>query len=247
MCEFSLFPCRFSIYNAPIAHLAHSDVHSNGFVQDMAVYTLYYSPGTASMCVHQALIEIDAKYHLVLVDLQAGGQRDPAYLRLNPGGHVPTLLIDDTPFTETAALMMTLSTRHPDAGLAPAENSSSRAAWYQWIVYFANTLQPAFRLWFYPTDISDDANTRALLASAIQRRIETIWSRIDAHLQAHGPYILGTQISAADLMLIMLMRWSRNMPKPATDWSALHQYAARIKARPSWQELCVREGLIEWA
>src|SRR5437764_1291472 len=49
------------------------------------MYTLYYSPGTASMCVHQALIEANAQYRLVLVDLQAGQQRDPAYPRLNPG------------------------------------------------------------------------------------------------------------------------------------------------------------------
>jgi hypothetical protein len=58
------------------------------------MYTLYYSPETASMCVHQALIEANAQYRLLLVDLQAGQQRDPAYLRLNPGGVVPTLLID---------------------------------------------------------------------------------------------------------------------------------------------------------
>src|SRR5208283_3914817 len=58
------------------------------------MYTLYYSPGTASMCVHQALIEANAQYRLVLVDLQAGQQRDPVYLQLNPGGVVPTLLID---------------------------------------------------------------------------------------------------------------------------------------------------------
>ena len=42
------------------------------------MYTLYYSPGTASMCVHQALIEANVQYTLVLVDLQAGHQRDPA-------------------------------------------------------------------------------------------------------------------------------------------------------------------------
>jgi glutathione S-transferase len=210
------------------------------------MYTLYYSPGSASMCVHQALIETKAEYRLELVDLKAGGQRDPAYLKLNPSGHVPTLLIDDEPFTESAALMMTLATRHPEARLAVAEHSSRQAAWYQWIVFFSNMLQPAFRLWFYPTDISDDANTQAVLAAATRRKIETIWSRIDAHLLTQGPFLLGTQFSAADLMLIMLMRWSRNMPKPATEWGALHPYAARIKTRPSWKALCALEGLSDW-
>ena len=106
------------------------------------MYTLYYSPGTASMCVHQALIETNAEYRLELVDLEAGRQRDPAYLKLNPGGVVPTLLIDDVPFTESAALLMSIGTRHPQAGLAPPETSSNRIAWYQWIVYLTNTLLP---------------------------------------------------------------------------------------------------------
>jgi glutathione S-transferase len=212
-----------------------------------AMYTLYYSPGTASMCVHHALIEADAAHRLELVDLQAGAQRDPAYLKLNPGGQVPTLLIDEKPFTETGALMMILATRHPEARLAPAENAPNRPAWYQWIVYFANTLQPAFRLWFYPTDISDDAHVQAVLAAATRRNIEKAWSRIDAHLQTQGPYLLGAQCSAADLMLIMLMRWSRKMPKPATEWGALHPFAARMKARPSWKTLCASEGLSDWA
>jgi len=211
------------------------------------VYTLYYSPGTASMCVHQALIEANAQYDLVLVDLQAGRQRDPAYLRLNPGGVVPTLLIDDVPHTETAALLMTVATRHPEARLAPAEGSALRSAWYQWIVYLANTLQPAFRLWFYPADISEQADVQAILKAATCRRIESIWARIDTHLLAHGPYLLGGEFSAADLMLIMLMRWSRNMPRPATEWTALDQFAARLKARPSWKKLYALEGLSEWA
>jgi glutathione S-transferase len=210
------------------------------------MYTLYYSPGTASMCVHQALIETNAEYRLVLVDLQAGGQRDPAYLKLNPNGVVPTLLIDDVPFNESAALLMTIATRHPQAALAPVEASASRIAWYQWIVYLANTLQPAFRSWFYPGDISDDPDTQAILMPATRRKIESAWTRIDRHLAAHGPYLLGAEISAADLMLIMLLRWSRNMPKPATEWPALQQYAARMKDRPSWKQLYAREGLTDW-
>jgi glutathione S-transferase len=210
------------------------------------MYTLYYSPGTASMCVHHALIETNAEYRLIRVDLEAGGQRDPAYLRLNPSGVVPTLLIDGVPYTESAALLMTIATRHPQAGLVPVETSSSRIAWYQWIVYLANTLLPAYRSWFYPGDISDDPVTQALLMPATRRKIENAWTRIDTHLAAQGPYLLGAEFSAADLMLIMLMRWSRNMPKPATEWAALQPYAVRMKARPSWKQLYALEGLSDW-
>ena len=61
------------------------------------MYTLFYSPGSASMVVHLALLEIGAPYKLQRVDFAAGAQRDPTYLELNPDGTVPTLLIDGKP------------------------------------------------------------------------------------------------------------------------------------------------------
>ena len=211
------------------------------------MYTLYYSPGAASLVAHLALLECGAHYRLELVDLDAGAQRDPEYLKLNPNGVVPTLLVDGAPLYEAAALLMILADRHPQAGLAPATGTHERALWYQWIVHLANTVQPAFRMWFYPHEIDSAAGIQDIARSAARRRIEAAWERIDAHLAAHGPYLLGADVSAADLMLLMLMRWSRNMPRPSTQWPALAAFAARMKTRPSWRELCAREGLTEWA
>ena len=211
------------------------------------MYTLYYSPGAASMCVHLALLETNAPHELKLVDLDAGQQRDAAYLKLNPNGVVPTLLIDGTPFYEAAAALMTIAERHPDAKLVPPANSLARAAWNQWILHLANTLQPAFRLWFYPQDIAADAATQEVIKRAAQRTIEAAWDRLEAHLASNGPYLLGDAPSTADLMLIMLMRWSRNMPKPATNWPALAACARLMKSRPSWKRLCEVEGLTEWS
>ena len=53
-------------------------------------YTLYYSPGSASLVVHWMLIELDAPHTLALVDTAAGAQKQPEYLALNPNGVVPT-------------------------------------------------------------------------------------------------------------------------------------------------------------
>ncbi|HTI96356.1 MAG TPA: glutathione S-transferase family protein [Rudaea sp.] len=210
------------------------------------MYTLYYSPGAASMCVHLTLIETNAPHQLKLVDLAAGEQRDPAYLKLNPNGVVPTLLIDGNPFYEAAAALMTIAERHPEAKLAPPVDSLARAAWNQWIVHFANTLQPAFRLWFYPQDIVSDAAAQVVVKTAAQSKIEAAWDRLELHLSANGPYLLGDTLSAADLMLIMLMRWSRNMPRPVTQWPALAAYANLMKSRPGWKRLYKVEELTEW-
>jgi len=77
-------------------------------------------------------------------------------------------------------------------------------------------------------------------------RIGQAWDRLDAHLGKHGPYMLGDRISAADFYLAMLMRWSRNMPKPATAWPNLLAFADRMRARPSFAKLYELEGLDEW-
>ena len=54
-------------------------------------------------------------------------------------------------------------------------------------------------------------------------------------------------MSVVDLLAIMYMRWSRNMPKPATAWPALQRFAALMRERPSWKKLYAIEELTEWA
>jgi glutathione S-transferase len=209
------------------------------------MYTLYYGRGAASLAIHAALKEIGVPYELVQVDLEAGQQRSPEYLRLNPEGKVPTLLIDGKPFRESAALMMMLAERHPHSNLAPPAGSLARAEWYELIVAMANTLGSNFRLWFYPADIGSTAEDCALRA-ALQQRIESMWTTLDARLSANGPYLLGDTFSGADLMLTMYMRWSRNMPRPATAWPALQTYADMMRARPSWRHVTEVEALTGW-
>jgi glutathione S-transferase len=209
------------------------------------MYTLYYSPGSASMLVHLVLLECSAQHALEPVDLQAKQQHGDAYLALNPNGVVPTLVIDGQPHGEAAALAMLLAERHPQAGLAPAPGSAGRAGYLQWMLYLANTVQPAFRQWFYAGEYLPDH--AATIKEAARMRIEASWVRLDAHLATHGPYMLDADFSVVDLFATMLMRWSRNMPRPATAWSHLAALAQQVKARPSWKRMYEIEGLTEWA
>ena len=210
------------------------------------MYTLYYSPGAASMAVHLALIELGVAHELRLIDFNAKAQKDPEYLRLNPNGVVPTLIVDGAPYYECAALLLLLGERHAEAGLAPMPGAPGRGLYLQWVVHLANTLQPAFRQWFYPTDFGPADQNEAMRDFA-RLRIEAVWDRLDAHHAGHGPYLLGESFSLVDLYATMLMRWSRNMPKPADRWPALAALAQRVKARPSWQRMYAVEGLTEWA
>ena len=209
------------------------------------MYTLYYSPGTASMVVHLALLEIGVPHRLEKVDFDHDAQHDAEYLRLNPRGQVPTLVIDGKPYFESAALLMILVERHPEARLAPPAGSALRADWYQWIAFFTNAFGPTFRYWFYPPDLGSEEHPPTV-RDALRRKIEDSWALVDAHIAANGPYMLGAEFSGVDLLALMYMRWSRNMPRPATEWPALNRFAGLMRARPSWSRLCDIEGLTDW-
>ena len=208
--------------------------------------TLYYAPGSASFLAHWLLIELDVPHALQLVDTAAQAQKSPEYLALNPNGVVPTLVLDGKPQYEAAALAMLLAERYPDARLAPAFDDAKRADYLQWMFNLANMVQPLFRQWWYPGEPAGEANAEVLRAHCAPR-IEAEWQRIDDHLAAHGPHLLGDDLSVADFYLVMLMRWSRNMPKPATEWPHLAALAQQLKTRPSFNALYEREGLTEWA
>ena len=208
------------------------------------MYTLYYSPGSANLVVHLALIEIGAPHTLIKIDIEKGEQHDPAYLAINPHAVVPSLVIDGKAQHEAAALALLLTERHPEAGLAPLPGSAQRADFLQWMLYLANTLQPLFRQWFFPADHLPDA--AATIQQNARTGIESCWQFIDEQLAARGPHLLGDTFSVADLYVLMLMRWSRNMPRPATDWPHLAALAHRLKARPSWKTMCEAEALVDW-
>lgn len=207
---------------------------------------LYYSPGSASLVVHWLLIEMAVPHRLRRLDFDKREQKSPEYLAINPAGVVPALVLDGQVILESTAIAMHMADAHPAAGLAPSPGSPARAAYYRWFCFMANTLQPAFRAWFYPGEPAGEANAEASKEAA-RERIEAAWQRVDAHLAVHGPYLLGENPSAADFMLTMLMRWSRNMPRTADTWPACARHAALMKARPAFREVYAREGLSEWA
>ena len=209
------------------------------------MYTLYWSPGTASLCVHWMLIELGEQHELVQVDIEAGEHRKPEYLKLNPSGVVPTLVVEGVPLGEAAALCMILAERHPQAGFAPAIGHEQRASYQSWMFFLSNTLQVAYHNWFYPDQPAGQSGVEAVKTSA-RARIEAALDRVDRQIAKSGSYLLGDRVGAADFVTTMLMRWARNMPKPATEWPAIAGYVKRMKARPSFKVLYEREGLTEW-
>jgi len=212
--------------------------------QRMSV-VLYGSQSTASLVVHWLLIELGVEHELRQLDFERSEQKSPEFLAINPAGRVPALIIDGQVLTESAAIAMQLADLYPQAGFAPAPGSRERGDYYRWICFCVYTLMPAYRSWFYPDEPAGPAS-EAEVKQRARVQLETAWQRVADHLAAHGPYMLGEQLSVVDFMLTMLMRWSRNMPRPTDSWPVLAAHSARMKARPAFAEVYRREGINDW-
>jgi len=202
------------------------------------MYLLYWSPGSASMAPHGALEEAGAKYELALVSVDAGANRDPAYLKLNPNAKVPTLVVDGK-FTmfESAAIMAFVADRHPAAKLAPGPDELARGHFYQWLIHLTNSVQPAMLRFYYPERHTADDNGHEAVKAKAMEEIATLWDRIDAHLAAHGPYLLGDRFCAADISAHMLSGWQQCCPNTYERFPHLKRLADLVAARPAMQRV----------
>ncbi|HET6620526.1 MAG TPA: glutathione S-transferase family protein [Dongiaceae bacterium] len=202
------------------------------------MYTLYWSPGSASLAPHGALEEAGAEYELKLVNTDAGAQRDPAYLKLNPNGKVPTLAMDGGfVLFESAAITQFIADRHPNARLAPGPDEVARGHFYQWMAHLTNSVQPAMLRYYYPERHTTDAGGHAAVTAKATEEIAILWGRIDRHLAANGPFLLGERFSAADIFAYMLSTWQQCCPDTYQRFPNLKRLADKVAARPAMERV----------
>ena len=103
--------------------------------------TFYFSPGSSSMATHIALYETGAPFEARPLTLQQG-TRTPEFLKINPNGKVPTLVIDGTVLTEVAGTLFYLARAYPQAGLLP-QGALAEAEVVSWMSFIASTVHTA--------------------------------------------------------------------------------------------------------
>jgi glutathione S-transferase len=104
--------------------------------------TLHFAPDTCARVALTALEEIGCAYNLEVVAFMKGQHRSAEYLALNPGGKVPTLVIDGEPLTENVAILTWLADRFPEAKLLPALSGLNEFKHLSDLAFCASGLHP---------------------------------------------------------------------------------------------------------
>jgi glutathione S-transferase len=195
---------------------------------------LHYRPGTASMAPHAALAEIGVEFELIAVDT---GTSSAEYLALNPSGRVPTLEDGELVVTESAAILLHLGDRYPNARLVPDIGTVERTELYRSLLNQTNTLQPTLMRVMYPERFGDTGVREAATADAHEQ-----FERLDAQLVTR-PWLVGDERTAADLFLFMLTRWGRHLDPPAWDRPNIRAHFLRTLALPGVDRMMEEQGL----
>lgn len=83
--------------------------------------TLAYCPVACSLVPYILLTEAGASFEVLNVNLGKNENNSPDYLRINPKGKVPALLIDGEPLTENVAIQVWIAREFPAAKLMPSD------------------------------------------------------------------------------------------------------------------------------
>lgn len=205
-------------------------------------FTLYGKAGFGSVCVEAALELVGADYEFVEAD-PLGDAADQRRLKaINPAGQVPALILpDDRIMTESAAILIWLGDRYPQAGLAPPQDAPSRSEYLRWLLFCASSIYSTFTLTDGPDRFHPDSRTHdTLLANANTRRID-LWTLMnDAFDGMPGPFLLGERLSLLDVYVAMMSRWDPGRAAFALAAPALCSAVEATEADPVIAEVWAR-------
>jgi glutathione S-transferase len=162
-----------------------------------------------------------------------GGNKDPAYLAMNPNGLVPTVEDGGLIIWESNTIIRHLCATRGGEWLHPNDPARRTAIerWMDWQI--ASLAQPmsVMLIGYYRTP-PEQRDPKALEAARL--RAIDLWSMVERQLE-RGPYIAGDEFSLADIALGMFgHRWHvYPIERPSLPW--LTAWYERIAERPGFK------------
>lgn len=204
---------------------------------------LYYAPTACSIAPHIALEEVGVPFEARSIDLAKGEQTSAEYLKVNPRGRVPVLVLDGRVVTEVPALLTYIAALKPEAGLIPPPGTLAHARCFEWLGFLSSTVHVTYAQFRRPArfvvegspcwdEVSEQGRQRTIaLYREVERRLENGWAA-------------GDRYSIADINLFPFYTWAwrleLDLKSECPKWTALFE---RIKQRPAVQRALEREGL----
>jgi glutathione S-transferase len=193
----------------------------------MAKLTLYHAAPSRSSITRWMLEEVGEPYDIHLLNLGRGDNRKPDYLAINPMGKVPALKHGDTVITEAAAICAYLADEFPRAKLNVPIGTPRRGVYLKWLFFGPSCIEAAIMDRTFPR--KEEARRAALGYGDFDTAMD-----VTAKAVAKGPYLMGDQFTAADVIIGSTLRWGM-MFKMVPERPEFTAYTNRLATRPALQ------------
>ncbi len=176
-------------------------------------WILYGDPTSGSATIELALAEIGAEVELRDVSLDQGQQLAEEYAAVNAQQKLPTLITPNgTALTESAAILITLAERYPDAGLMP-DTPRDRALTLRWLLFMATELYPIIEMHDYPERFQPEGEaTASQRLDELRSHARSIWMRrwlLVEQAAAEEDWFFSYGFSVVDIYAAVLTRWGQ--------------------------------------
>jgi glutathione S-transferase len=189
---------------------------------------LFHTPRSRSSGALVLLEELGVRYELRILNMKAGENREPAYLAVNPMGKVPAILRGDVLVTEQIAIFIYLADLFPAAALAPKPDDPRRGPYLRWMAFYAGSFEPAL----VDRALKRDPGPQAMSPYG---SFDAVMATLNARLRA-GPFILGEQFSAADVLWGAALQWT-TLFGVVPETPEIKAYIERTATRPAAQRV----------
>jgi glutathione S-transferase len=193
---------------------------------DDVMMKLYWSPRSRSFSALWLMEETGQPYERVLTDISKGAQKTAEYLAINPMGKVPALQDGEATLAEAAAICAYVAERYPDARLAPPLGDPLRAKYLYWLFFGPGCVEPAMVQVATKIEMSPTA--------AGWGDAQRVYDVLDVALEK-GPWILGENFSAADIVIGSGLNFSIRLFKMVASRPSFDRYLDACAARPAFQ------------
>jgi glutathione S-transferase len=199
----------------------------------------YMTPGSCSTGIHILLEECALVFEAHLVNLLAGDNVKPDYLRINPKGTIPTLVREDgSVLSDFQSIAWWLARAHPRCKLLP-DNLEDELHVLEVMNYAVNTLHgQGFTRIFTTENYSTSQAEQESIKAQGRAIIDKGFALMNRYFQGRD-YVAET-FSIADAALFYVEFWADRIDIPLPDHCLAHYL--RMLARPAVRQVLMEEG-----
>jgi GST-like protein len=199
----------------------------------MPEHVLYGSRGSGSAVAELALEWAGLPFRIVNAAQWEPGPDFEALKKINPLAQIPTLVLPGgSVLTESAAILIHLGLAQPQSGLLPAE-ATARAMVLRALVFIAADCYAAVSVSDYPERwcTEPDEATCARVRLAARAQLHRAWEMFADQFDS-TPFLFGGEPCAADLLAVVVSKWSGARAHLQAARPAFLATLLRIEAHP---------------